>query len=57
MAEQFYAYEAPGDPMRGLVFHDEAWHWAMLRLFGDRYWVARPDLERPSSEYRAESLS
>ncbi|MFG2379360.1 hypothetical protein [Streptomyces avermitilis] len=45
-----YPYE-PGDaPYRGLVFHDEAWHWAMLALHGDRYPVERPGLVEPSAE-------
>jgi hypothetical protein len=54
-ALSFYAYEQSTDTHRGLVFHDEAWHWAMRRIIGERYWVARPDLERPSSAYRQES--
>jgi len=54
-ALSFYAYEQSTDAHRGLVFHDEAWHWAMGRIIGERYWVARPDLERPSSAYRTES--
>ncbi|MFJ6014901.1 hypothetical protein [Streptomyces sp. NPDC092952] len=48
-----YPYEAPGAPYRGLVFHDEAWHWAMLAIHGDRYAAERPDLGSPSSEYLA----
>ncbi|HJT98935.1 MAG TPA: hypothetical protein VJ696_11530 [Rhodanobacteraceae bacterium] len=47
----FYPYEAPGD-YRGLLFHAEAWHWAMLRLHGEQYWIAHPELEAPSQEYR-----
>jgi hypothetical protein len=54
-AEQFYRFEPASEPYRGLVFHDEGWHWAMLKLFGERYWLARPDLESPSADYRAES--
>src|SRR5262249_26055428 len=26
------AYEPAIQPCRGIVFHDEAWHWAMLHL-------------------------
>ena len=55
-AEEFYRYEsATTEPLRGLVFHDEAWHWAMLKIFGEQYWQARPELESPSADYRAES--
>ena len=50
-AEDFYAYEASDAPFRGLVFHDLAWHWAMLRIYGDGYWRKHPDLEHPSEEY------
>jgi len=55
-AEELYRYEsAATGPLRGLVFHDEAWHWAMLKIFGEQYWQARPELESPSVDYRAES--
>ena len=55
-AEAFYPYEsAATGSLRGLVFHDEAWHWAMLKIFGEQYWQARPELESPSVDYRAES--
>ncbi|MFI6037419.1 hypothetical protein ACIBBD_25240 [Streptomyces sp. NPDC051315] len=48
-----YPYEPAAEPYRGLVLHDEAWHWAMLTLHGDRYPVDRPDLASPSAEYPA----
>lgn len=48
-----YPYEADDAPWRGLIFHDEAWHWAMLALHGERYWLERPDLAEPPAEYRA----
>jgi hypothetical protein len=48
-----YPYEASDVPYRWLVFHDRAWHWAMLRIYQDLYWVEHPDLARPSAEYRA----
>lgn len=48
-----YPYEPPGAPYRGLIFHDEAWHWAMLHLHGEGYWRDRPDLARPPGAYRA----
>ncbi|MGF1430988.1 hypothetical protein [Kitasatospora sp. LaBMicrA B282] len=52
-AAAFYPYELPGAPHRGLVFHDEAWHWAMLGLRGDYYWGDHPDLAQPPAAYRA----
>jgi hypothetical protein len=52
-ATRHYPYEAPGTPCRGLVFHDEAWHWAMLTLKGEYYWSRYPDLAEPSAAYRA----
>ncbi|MET7462023.1 hypothetical protein [Nonomuraea sp. NPDC005501] len=52
-ALECYPYEASGTPFRGLIFHDEAWHWAMLSVYGDRYYVDHPELAQPSTEYRA----
>ncbi|WP_329594920.1 hypothetical protein OG195_39985 [Streptomyces sp. NBC_01362] len=48
-----YPYEPSDAPYRGLIFHDESWHWAMLAIHGDRYTVERPELAQPSAEYRA----
>lgn len=48
-----YPYEPDDAPYRGLVFHDEAWHWAMQALHGDRYMVEHPELAHPSPEYLA----
>ncbi|MCX4850214.1 hypothetical protein [Streptomyces sp. NBC_00893] len=48
-----YPYEPSDAPYRGLIFHDEAWHWAMLAIHGDRYTVEHPELAQPSAEYRA----
>ncbi|PKW00182.1 hypothetical protein ATK30_0269 [Amycolatopsis echigonensis] len=48
-----YPYEARGKPYRGLIFHDESWHWAMLKIHGELYWVAHPELTQPSADYRA----
>ena len=55
IAEEFYPHEEPDAPHRGLVFHDQAWHWAMLRIFGADYWVIRPGTEKPSAQYETES--
>lgn len=48
-----YPYQANDEPYRGLVFHDEAWHWAMRKIYGDSYVVQHPKLVEPSAEYRA----
>jgi hypothetical protein len=48
-----YPYEASDEPFRGLIFHDEAWHWAMLEIHGEGYSVAHPEWRLPSAEYRA----
>ena len=46
-----YPYEPPDAPYRGLIFHDEAWHWAMLHLHGENYWTTHPDLTDPPPAY------
>ncbi|WP_459185575.1 hypothetical protein [Streptomyces sp.] len=48
-----YPYEPADAPYRGLIFHDEAWHWAMLAIHGDRYTAEHPELVDPSPDYRA----
>ena len=52
-ADLRYPYEPPRAAVRGLVFHDEAWHWAMRVLNGERYWLRYPELAEPTSAYRA----
>lgn len=54
-ANEFYVEESSADPMRGLVFHDQAWHWAMLRILGEGYWLKHPESETPSPQYQAEA--
>lgn len=54
-AMSFYEYQPASYEYRGLVFHDVAWHWAMLRIRGDCYWLSDRGLETPSVEYQAES--
>jgi hypothetical protein len=54
-ATSFYAYEPSSDPYRGLVFHDQAWHWVMLRVHGEFYWKSNRELGMPSAEYQMES--
>lgn len=58
-AEAFYEYEPASDPYRGLVFHAEAWHCAMLQIFGPDYWIKQPSLAQPPAEYTrlADSLA
>jgi hypothetical protein len=55
-AERRYPYESADDPYRGHIFHDEAWHWAMLHIFGAGYWRTRPHFKSPSPEYLSEAL-
>lgn len=52
-ALEWYPYEADDQPYRDLVFHDEAWHWAMLEIYGASYPVEHPELVHPSADYRA----
>jgi hypothetical protein len=49
-----YPYEPASAPHRELIFHDEAWHWAMLRIHRGSYWLKSRALERPSEDYRRE---
>lgn len=51
-----YPYEEPSD-LHGLIFHDEAWHRAMLRIHGEFHWLAKPKLESPPQEYLDASSS
>jgi hypothetical protein len=48
-----YPYESSEAACRGLVFHDEAWHWAMLKIHQDGYWLTHPELASPPAEYNA----
>jgi len=49
-ARSQYPYEPADKEQRGLIFHDEAWHWAMLTLYGEGYWRDRPELLTPPPE-------
>lgn len=42
---------------RGSLFHDSAWHWAMLHVVGEQYWQRRPDLAHESEGFREEADS
>ena len=46
-------YEPEDHAYRDLIFHDEAWHWAMLTIHGDRYTVEHPELVHPPAAYPA----
>lgn len=50
-AAAFYAYQPPGNPNRDIIFHDEAWHWAMLHIIGEQYWLSKPEYLTPSQQY------
>jgi len=52
--EEFYTYESPKESSRGLFFHEDAWHCAMLRLQGEQYWLSFSELEKESFEYSNE---
>lgn len=45
-----YPYQPPGTAYRGFVFHEEAWHLAMLALKGELYWKHHPELADPPWE-------
>ncbi|MEU7472125.1 hypothetical protein AB0A94_27005 [Streptomyces sp. NPDC044984] len=52
-ALECYPYEPADRAHRGLVLHDEAWHWAMPAIHGGRYPVEHPELVHPPSAYQA----
>ena len=56
-AEKLYKYEHQTEGYRWLIFHDDAWHWAMLKIHGEQYWLKDPNLENESKEYSQEWLS
>lgn len=53
-AEKRYPYEPSDAPYRGLIFHDISWHWAMLSIHGEGYWVQHRERQDPTAEYKAE---
>ncbi len=50
-----YPYEPPETPYPGIIFHDIAWQWAMIRLHGHMYWLARPELQHMPEAFRREA--
>lgn len=53
-ALKFYPYEGKEKTHRWLIFHDKAWHWAMIKIYGHGYWHDRPKLLKPSPAYEEE---
>jgi hypothetical protein len=53
-ADRVFSYKPSSDKYRWLVFHDDAWHWVMLKLKGDQYWENFLELKSPSAEYERE---
>ena len=53
-SNRLFSYKPESDRYRWLVFHDDAWHWAMLEIKGEGYWRTYPNLERASIEYAQE---
>jgi hypothetical protein len=51
-----YPYEPPNED-RGAVFHDLPWHWAMVRLHGDCFWVSRPELTYPPHDFGTQYMA
>lgn len=48
-----YPYEHARAEYRWLVFHRDAWSWAMRKIHSPTFWHDHPDLASPSEEYRA----
>jgi hypothetical protein len=53
-AETFYKYEPVEEKHRWIVFHEDAWHWAMLKLKGENWWLDFPELKEANTEYNME---
>ncbi|MCU7838546.1 MAG: hypothetical protein KZQ94_04085 [Candidatus Thiodiazotropha sp. (ex Troendleina suluensis)] len=53
-AEILYSYKPESEEHRYLVLHEDAWHWAMLKINGEQYWLSKPELETPSIKYSKE---
>jgi len=51
LATEFYVYEPPNTPLRGFVFHEYSWNWAMQKIFGYGYWLQHPEYKYPAKEY------
>ena len=53
-SDRLFSYKPESDEYRWLVFHEDAWHWAMLEIKGEGYWRRFPSLIDPSAEYEQE---
>ncbi|MEW8027632.1 MAG: hypothetical protein AB2806_07815 [Candidatus Thiodiazotropha sp.] len=53
-AESIYRYKSQSEEHRYLVLHEDAWHWAMLKINGEQYWLTNPELQTESAEYNQE---
>ncbi|MCL6416272.1 hypothetical protein MIB92_11465 [Aestuariirhabdus sp. Z084] len=53
-SKRLFSYKPESDEYRWLVFHDDAWHWAMLEIKGEGYWREYPNLKDESLEYKQE---
>ncbi|MEM7333578.1 MAG: hypothetical protein AAF490_15925 [Chloroflexota bacterium] len=54
-AGTLYRYYSIDEEDREDIFQEEAWHWAMLKLYGNEYARKFPQLAAPSYEYSQES--
>lgn len=54
VSNRLFSYKPESDEYRWLVFHEDAWHWAMLEIKGEGYWCKYPNLKDPSLEYEQE---
>lgn len=54
-AEKRYPYQAPGTPYRGIIFHEDSFHIAMLDTHGNCYWVNKPELLEHKRAFDEES--
>lgn len=50
-----YPYEPPDTSYRGMIFHEIAWHWAMIRLHGHEYSRSHPELRNAPESFRREA--
>lgn len=51
----FYPYKPIVQTKRETVFEEEAWHWAMIRIFGTSYSQNAPQMIHPPHAYHEES--
>jgi len=54
-AGKIYRYYPIEEEDREDIFQEEAWHWAMVTLYGNHYAKNHPQFATPSFEYSQES--